>query len=367
MDYITVILVSICMTVCLISGSLLWAKRKDVPDRSRAYLAFFCLWVGIGCTLFLSYSYVKPQPNFSRILLAPELVFGGLFATIMYLCYPIEVMRPRQLCGVRLLLLFLPLLLVTLPMLFGMQCRVLHSWDDLVAHIGDFDVWLRIVCLVLLAAISLILFFIPYNWRKSSADFGWICRTTLMGVVMTLLFYCEAFTNMSIFFCLHMSWCIFVVGYLTYHEFSDRLLPPADKEDDLADVESTPALADNGKGVDTVPDTRDYWPRICQLMDNQKLYLNSDLKIQDVASELGVHPNVVSAAINSQGNSFNQFVNDYRIEFAKRLLLEEPDKKVSTIYYEVGFAHEQTFFRAFKARTGMTPSEWKKQESTDKM
>ena len=107
--------------------------------------------------------------------------------------------------------------------------------------------------------------------------------------------------------------------------------------------------------------------RVCQLMDEQRLYLNSELKIQDVAARLGVHPNVVSAAINSQGNSFNQFVNDYRIEYAKRLLLEEPDKKVSTIYYEVGFAHEQTFFRAFKARTGMTPSEWKKQESTDKM
>jgi len=99
--------------------------------------------------------------------------------------------------------------------------------------------------------------------------------------------------------------------------------------------------------------------RICQLMDEQKLYLNSDLKIQDVASELGVHPNVVSAAVNSQGNSFNQFVNDYRIEYAKRLMLEDPDKKVSSIYYEVGFAHEQTFFRAFKARTGMTPSEWR--------
>ena len=100
--------------------------------------------------------------------------------------------------------------------------------------------------------------------------------------------------------------------------------------------------------------------RVCQLMDERKLYLNCDLKIQDVATELGVHPNVVSAAINSQGNSFNQFVNDYRIEYAKRLLLEDPDKKVSSIYYEVGFGHEQTFFRAFKSRTGMTPAEWKK-------
>ncbi len=361
MDYITIILVSICMTVCLVGGSLLWAKRTGVPDRSRAYLAVFCLWVGVGCSLFLSYGYVKPQPGFSRVLLAPELVFGGLFATIMYLCYPIEVMRPRQLCGIWLLLLFLPLLLVTSPMLFGMQCRELHSWDDLVAHIGDFDVWLRIVCLVLLAGISLILLFIPYNWRKSSADFGWICRTTLMGVVMTLLFYCEAFTNMSIFFCLHMSWCIFVVGYLTYHEFSDRLLPPAgkDKEDDLADVESTPALADNGKGVDAVPDTRDYWPRFCQLMDNREEWRNPDTTIETVCRAIGTNRVYLMQSIREHTSmTFNDFLNRKRIDFMADELRRDPQQDHKNLYFEAGFRSRTAAYRNFVKFIGISPTDF---------
>lgn len=360
MDYITVILVSICMTVCLISGSLLWAKRSDVADRSRIYLAFFCLWVGIGCTLFLSYSYVRPQPNFSRILLAPELVFGGLFATIMYLCYPIEVMRPRQLCGVWLLLLFLPLLLVTSPMLFGMRCRVLHSWDDLVAHIGDFDVWLRIVCLVLLAAISLILFFIPYNWRKSSADFGWICRTTLMGVVMTLLFYCEAFTNMSIFFCLHMSWCIFVVGYLTYHEFSDRLLPPADKEDDLDDmVESAPALADNEEMEGVMNGADDYWPRICHVMDDREEWRNPDVTVETVSRSVGTNRNYLLQSIREHtGMTFNDYLNHKRINFMAAQLRRDPRKDHKTLYFEAGFRSRTTAYRNFVKFIGISPTDF---------
>lgn len=98
---------------------------------------------------------------------------------------------------------------------------------------------------------------------------------------------------------------------------------------------------------------------ICRLMEEKSLYLNSDLKMSDLAAALGVHQNMVSSCINSTGRSYSQFVNDYRIEYAKRLLQEDPDKKIATIYYESGFASEQTFFRAFKDRTGMTPGEWR--------
>ena len=99
--------------------------------------------------------------------------------------------------------------------------------------------------------------------------------------------------------------------------------------------------------------------RITELMEAQRLYLNPELKVTDVADALGVHRNAVSACINAQkGCSFNQFVNDYRLEHAKKLLRETPDLKISTISLESGFATEGTFFRVFKAATGMTPKEW---------
>lgn len=99
--------------------------------------------------------------------------------------------------------------------------------------------------------------------------------------------------------------------------------------------------------------------QITQLMETQHLYLNPNLQVNDVANALGVHRNAVSASINAQqGCSFNQFINNYRVEKAKMLLCEKPNMKISTVGLESGFANERTFFRVFKEATGMTPKEW---------
>ena len=99
--------------------------------------------------------------------------------------------------------------------------------------------------------------------------------------------------------------------------------------------------------------------RINQLMETQKLYKNSDLKVTDLAIALGTNRRTVSDCINSQkGCTFTQFVNIYRVDHAKCVLRQNPDKKIVDIYLESGFANEGSFFRTFKAVTGMTPKEW---------
>ena len=99
--------------------------------------------------------------------------------------------------------------------------------------------------------------------------------------------------------------------------------------------------------------------RIINLIEDERLYLNSDLKTTDIAQRLGIHRNYVSSCINSQkGCSFAQLINGYRIEYAKQLMKEHPDKKLSAIFADAGFANETSFYRTFKAVTGMSPSEW---------
>ena len=100
--------------------------------------------------------------------------------------------------------------------------------------------------------------------------------------------------------------------------------------------------------------------RIRLLMGEQKLYLNSELKLNDVADALNTNRNLISSCINSQqGCSFSQFVNGYRIEYAKDLIRRKPDMKISEVWMQSGFSTETSFFRTFKAVTGMTPTEWK--------
>ena len=99
---------------------------------------------------------------------------------------------------------------------------------------------------------------------------------------------------------------------------------------------------------------------IIQLMEEQQLYLNSELKVADVAEMAGTNSRNVSDCIKAaRGCSFSQFVNAYRIDYAKQLLVSQPDIKVAAVALQSGFANEMSFFRTFKAITSMTPKEWK--------
>ena len=99
--------------------------------------------------------------------------------------------------------------------------------------------------------------------------------------------------------------------------------------------------------------------QITQLMEEKRPYLNSDLKILDIASQLGVRQSELSACINTfKGCSFSQFVNSYRVAYAQQLMREQSDIKMSQVGQESGFANDTTFYRVFKTITGLTPSEW---------
>jgi AraC-like DNA-binding protein len=104
--------------------------------------------------------------------------------------------------------------------------------------------------------------------------------------------------------------------------------------------------------------------RISHLMEERKLFLDSELKLGDVATALGTNRNAISSSINvCAGCSFTQFVNNYRINYAKELIRRRPDIKISEVWFASGFATESSFFRTFKAVTGMTPSEWKQKNN----
>lgn len=99
--------------------------------------------------------------------------------------------------------------------------------------------------------------------------------------------------------------------------------------------------------------------RISNLIEQKRLFLNSDLKMTDLAAELDVTRNRVSYCINScRGCSFSQFINAYRVEYAQQLLRKDPNMKIASAALESGFSNERSFFRAFKTATGISPKEW---------
>ncbi len=95
-------------------------------------------------------------------------------------------------------------------------------------------------------------------------------------------------------------------------------------------------------------------------MTNKKLYLDSGLSLQKLASAVQVSPNYVSQALNENlKKSFFDYVNSYRIQHAIPELLDA-QKTVLDIAMDAGFNARSSFYKAFKKTTGLTPSEYKK-------
>ena len=102
-----------------------------------------------------------------------------------------------------------------------------------------------------------------------------------------------------------------------------------------------------------------------KLMTGEKLFLDPDLTLADLASRLKIHYNYISRIINEQFEmSYNDFINKYRIEEVKLRLLDPgyKDKTVLEIMYETGFYSKSVFNTAFKKFTGMTPSQFREKK-----
>lgn len=129
--------------------------------------------------------------------------------------------------------------------------------------------------------------------------------------------------------------------------------------------DTTPEVSPSEPAPDS-PRDEQLMQRIIRLMEEQRPYLDSDLKLADVATALGVRLDEVSRCINSNAFNFSQFVNGYRIEYAKQLMLRKPGIKMTQVAIESGFSNETSFYRTFKAIVGMPPSEWALQKTTYK-
>jgi AraC-like DNA-binding protein len=101
---------------------------------------------------------------------------------------------------------------------------------------------------------------------------------------------------------------------------------------------------------------------IRSLMEGERLYADEDLSLAALSSRIGMPAGHVSQIINERmGLSFYDMVNTYRVEEAKKQLLEPKTRhhKILAVGLEVGFRSKAAFNRIFRLKTGVTPSEFR--------
>lgn len=103
--------------------------------------------------------------------------------------------------------------------------------------------------------------------------------------------------------------------------------------------------------------------RIAILFEKEKVYLNPNLKVSDIAATIGTNRTYVSAYFNKETQcTFYDYVNRFRIEYACKQL-DCTDDKIVQIAETSGFNSAQAFIRVFTKIKGISPSKYRKERN----
>ena len=103
-------------------------------------------------------------------------------------------------------------------------------------------------------------------------------------------------------------------------------------------------------------------------MVDEKPYMNSELRIGDLANALDVSSHSISYLLNQHYDiSYYDFINEYRVDEFKRMITEMDSSKytLSALADMCGFSSRASFFRSFKKNMGITPNEYIKSLKRD--
>ncbi|WP_299486842.1 helix-turn-helix domain-containing protein [uncultured Allomuricauda sp.] len=98
------------------------------------------------------------------------------------------------------------------------------------------------------------------------------------------------------------------------------------------------------------------------LFIDQQVFLENTISLESIAKKMEISPRKLSQVINeNEQTNFSDFVNSYRIEKAKVLLTDSSlqNEKIIAIAYDCGFGNVTSFNLAFKAKTQLTPTQYR--------
>jgi len=107
---------------------------------------------------------------------------------------------------------------------------------------------------------------------------------------------------------------------------------------------------------------KELFDKIRHAMIHDKIFTDSMLSLESLAQSMATNVKTLSKTINNAaGVNFNNYVNEYRIKEAVRILSSSQKSNIyiENLFTQVGFASRTPFYAAFKKITGLSPSEFK--------
>lgn len=122
-------------------------------------------------------------------------------------------------------------------------------------------------------------------------------------------------------------------------------------------------------GEDSIksPVYKDLFGRIEAYFAEHRPYLDPNITIGDLAKSLYTNKVYISRAVGIyRGLNFCQYINEYRIRFAKAVLVKNPTARIGAVALYSGFNSVVSFNSAFKLFEGVSPGQWARKHSAEK-
>ncbi len=196
-------------------------------------------------------------------------------------------------------------------------------------------------------------------------------------ILVALLVVCATgrFYGESFFY--EVCFLMFALGvtefYMGYHVYRLRYVSSGEMELTLTrqelSIEDEPLLlhpVGDEKLIEAKGDLQKKYSELAlavgNLMAGEKLYLQHDLRMMDIARRLKTNRTYISRTIHEEfGCSYSFYISRLRVEYAKNLMRNCPTMTQEQVAEKSGFMYATVFSRAFKEHTGLTFREWQKQ------
>lgn len=377
MDKIQFLLSLQILGFCVFGGTTLLLRAHD--NRAKQIL-------GGGMFLWAFLTGVRLSVNLyvdeTKEAFQPDVLLIGCFVTATLACYVIEVLRPGFLTLKRFLLFVSPIFLFGLFYLgyrfTGGEVHVYYSIQEVIREFNP-DVFLRLFVLALTLFYMSLPAGLVIRYSKEYKEFlyenvsdpedydlEWLKKIMMILSAMYMFYLILLFTDIPFLYVVNKTTILIIWYYFFYkalflkvivleHSFKKGWDLPYIKEEEL-DVNPKESDDEQCSLI-----CKRYAGEVNAWFEKEKPYLREDLRLTDLQRVFPISRSYLSQLFNRElGQSFSDYVNQFRIEESKRLLETEPSASIQEIAERSGFHSISTFRRAFQKYTGMVPSEYKK-------
>lgn len=355
----------------LLLGFLLFIKGYHENRFANRWLSLS--FVSIGLTLldssFFSSGFYSQYPNYQEVI--GLFIFALIPSVYLATCYFVS---PDRLFSLKDLLHFLPFFsfaILNIPyfLMSATEKLAVLKLNQTPTNVSSIVI---LIILFLLYSQCVVYWFLSYrlilkhqkdiqkiNSSTNLIDLAWL-KQMLWGLMITLILWIiqDSFLKtISI-----TVWGFFLSSfYIASFAVSQREIYPYRKEE-LVGISEIINESLQNEPIEEV--SKISTKKLEDLFLTKKPYLEPDLTLPKLAEMMQMTTHELSGLINNGfQKNFYHFINGYRIEECKRILENSKDESVNMlgIAYDAGFNSKTTFNTAFKAYTGVSPTEYYKQ------